>query len=201
MTMCSPFSYKLICFFARIGLRICHPLMSIKGRENFPEGATMMCCNHSALTDPIWVIAFAKRKRHPRSMAKKELFGNKLFAWFFTKLGAFPVDRSGSDITAVKTAMQTLRDDNKLLIFPEGTRIRKGKKSEPHSGAILIAARMKSPVMPIYLSTKKGLFRRVKLIFGEPYYPEFAGAKPTSEELELRTTELMEKIYALGEWA
>lgn len=199
MNVCSNFAYRTVCFWTRVCLRICHPVLRVQGRENFPEGAAMLCCNHSAMTDPFWLIAWARLKRHPRAMAKKELYNNKLIGWACEKLGAFPVDRGGTDITAIKMAMQTLREDNKLLIFPEGTRVRKGKPSEPHSGAVLIAARTKVPIMPIYLSTKKGFLRPVKLIFGEPYYPEFVGAKPTNEELEQRTAELMQKIYALGE--
>ncbi len=192
--MCSHFSYLCLCAIARVVLRISHPFIRIVGREKLPEGSATLCCNHSSFMDPIWVISWMRLQRHPRSMAKKELFQNRLFRWFFAKLGAFPVDRGSADLTAIKTAFQTLKEDNKLLIFPEGTRVKKGKTVEAHSGAIMIAARMKSPVVPIYLSTKKGLFRSVKLIFGEPYHPQFAGAKPTAQELDAATQELMKKI-------
>ncbi len=201
MSVCSNRCYRFLCASARVVFRIMHPVIHIEGREQFPEGAALLCCNHSSFTDPIWVIAWARLKLHPRSMAKKELFNNKLMGWACDKLGAFPVDRGAPDINAIKTAMQVLKSDNKLLIFPEGTRVKKGKQVEPHSGALLIGARMKTPIIPIYLSVKRRLFSPVHLIFGEPYFPEYAGAKPTNEELELRTAELMNKIYGMGERA
>ena len=195
----SGWSYRFICAFLRSCLRFMHPVIRVKGRENLPQGAAMLCCNHSAFSDPIWVIVFAKCPTLPRSMAKKELLEKPFMGWLDRKLGAFPVDRGHADAGAVKTAMQTLKNDDKVLIFPEGTRIKKGKISEPHSGAMMIAARMKVPVVPIYLSTKKHFWQPVQLIYGKPYEPEYAGAKPTQEELEQRTAELMQKIYTMGE--
>ncbi len=197
----SGWSYRFICAFLRGCLRFMHPIIHIKGRENLPQGAAMLCCNHSAFSDPIWVIVFGKCPTLPRSMAKKELLEKPLLGWLYRKLGAFPVDRGHADVGAVKTAMQTLKNGDKVLIFPEGTRIQKGKISEPHSGAVMIAARMKVPIVPVYLSTKKHFWQPVKLIYGTPYSPEYAGTKPTQEELESHTAELMQKIYAMGERA
>ena len=194
-------SYRSICAFLRACLRFMHPIIHVRGRENLPQGAAMLCCNHSSFSDPIWVIVFGKCPTLPRSMAKKELLESPIMGWLYRKLGAFPVDRGHADIGAVKTAMQTLKSGDKVLIVPEGTRIKKGKISEPHSGALMIATRMKVPVVPVYLSTKKHFWQPVKLIYGTPYFPEYAGAKPTQEELESLTAELMQKIYAMGEKA
>ena len=99
----------------------------------------------------------------------------------------------------MQTTLKTLREGNRVLIFPEGTRVRKGKKVEAHSGALLMANRAKVPVVPIYVSTKKHLFSPILLRFGEPYFPEYAAAKATPEELTLRSAELLEKIYAMGD--
>ena len=62
-----------------------------------------------------------------------------------------------------------------------------------------MANRAKVPVVPIYVSTKKHLFSRINLRFGEAYFPEYAAAKATPEELTLRSAELLEKIYAMGD--
>lgn len=194
-----PIIYKFLCSLCRVALRICHPVIHIEGRENLPQGAAVLCANHSHLTDPIWVIVWARLKGYPRIMAKKELFCNGLFRWFFTKVGAFPVDRSNADVKAIKTALQTLKEDNKLLIFPEGTRVRKGKASEPHSGAVLLAHRINAPIVPVYLSVKKGLFRPIHLKFGKPYLATFDCPKPDSAALEEHSVQLMKEIYAMGE--
>ena len=77
----------------------------IIGRENIPEGGCVVCPNHIQLSDPPFAAVALSHRTPLRLMAKKELFqGNKLFAWLIAALGAFPVDREGADITAIKTA-------------------------------------------------------------------------------------------------
>lgn len=194
----SDLTYHFLAAIFRLLFRICHPVIRVKGRENIPQDACVLCANHSSLTDPIWILAWARFLRLPRTMAKKELFQNSILKWLLYKVGAFPVDRGNTDISAIKNAMAALKDQNKLLIFPEGTRVRKGKPSEPHSGAVLIAHRMKAPIVPVYLSVNKGLFRPIDLIFGTPYTVDFNGTKPDATALDLSAAEMMKKIYDLG---
>ncbi len=191
-------TYRVLRFLAHGILRVVHPVVRYEGKKNVPQGAAVVVCNHSAITDPVWVQIVMGTKRLPLTMAKKELEKHKLLWAFCYGVGAFPVDREGSDIQAVKTSLQCLRDDNKLLIFPEGTRVRKGKTAQAHNGAMMIACRAKTPVLPVYLSPKKRLFSKVEVIIGEPYMPEYEGAKPTTEELNRLTQEMMDRVYKLG---
>ena len=197
--MFSQRTYRILRAFLAVWLRILHPVIHVHGRENIPEGPCMLCCNHSSFSDPVWVIVYGRLSRLPRIMAKQELMKLPVLGWLYRKLGAFPVDRGATDLKAVQTTLKTLREGNRVLIFPEGTRVRKGKKVEAHSGALLMANRAKVPVVPIYVSTKKHLFSRINLRFGEAYFPEYAAAKATPEELTLRSAELLEKIYAMGD--
>jgi len=189
------FLRAIVLFF----LHIAHPVIRVKGRENIPDTPVILACNHSAFSDPIFVIVCADLPTLPRTMAKKQLLHIPVLGWLYRKLGAFPVDRDGADVAAIKTAMKTLRNGNKLLIFPEGTRIRKGKQSEPHSGTMLIATRTQTPVLPIYLTKRKRLFRKIDLVFGEPYLPETAEKRATEQELTALSADLLNKIYRLGE--
>ncbi len=191
-------TYRFLRVVVQGALRIVHPIVRYKGRENVPDGAAVIVCNHSALSDPIWVILGVNPPTFPMIMAKKELTKHKALWWLCQKVGAFSVDREGNDIQAIKTSLQCLRDDNKLLIFPEGTRVRKGKKAEAHNGAMLIACRAKVPVLPVYLSEKKRLFSAIDLVIGEAYLPEYEGSKPTAEDYDRLTKEMMDKVYALG---
>lgn len=174
--------YHFIFWPLRIIFALKHPVLRVHGKENIPAGAAIVCCNHSAFSDPIWVMFAAHPKRIFRTMAKKELFSHKILGFLITKVGAFPVDRSTSDINAVKTSMQILKSGDKLLIFPEGTRIRKGKTSAPHGGAVMIAARMGVPIVPVYLSTDKRIFRPLDVVFGEPYHPHPSDRRVSNEE-------------------
>ncbi len=192
-------TYRVIRFLAHGILRFGHPIVRFKGRDNVPEGSVVVVCNHSAFTDPVWVQIAMKTRRMPLTMAKKELMQTWFLGAFCYKVGAFPVDREGNDIQAIKTSLQCLRDENKLLIFPEGTRLRHGKTAEAHNGAMMLACRAKVDILPVYLTAKKRFWRPIDVVIGKPYTPSYAGAKPTNEELDSLTEEMMHKIYALGD--
>ena len=199
MKMFSKRAYRVLRVCLLVVMRIWHPIIRVRRKENIPDGAAVMCCNHSAFSDPVWIIVYGNLPVLPRTMAKKEAIKTPVIGALYQKLGGFPVDRNGADISAVKTAMKTLKEGNKLIIFPEGTRIRGGKKSEPHNGAMLIAARTKAPVVPIFLSTKKRPFSKVDLVFGKPYNPEFSDKHPSTDEMDKLSADLMEQIYKMGE--
>lgn len=198
MKMMPHWEYRAFRNVLNVLLHIAHPVIRVRGRENLPDGAAMLCCNHSAFSDPIWVIVGGNFAELPRTMAKKELSKIVPLWYLYRRLGAFSVDRGNRDIASLQTAMHTLRDGKKVLIFPEGTRIRNGKKSEPHNGAVMLAARQNVPVVPIYLTARKRFLRPVDIVFGEPITFPFAGRKATTEELDSATAELMATIYALG---
>lgn len=199
MKILSARTFRFLRIFVLIALHIAHPVIRVTGRENIPDGPVILCCNHSSFSDPIFVIVCSNLSELPRTMAKKSLMGIPVLGWLYQKLGAFPVDREGADIAAIKTAIKTLRDGRKLLIFPEGTRIRKGKQSESHNGTMLIATRTQTPVLPIYLTAKKKIFRRIDIVFGKPYLPETADKRATEQELTELSDELLKNIYRLGE--
>lgn len=178
--------------------RIIHPRVVVKGKENIPEGACILSSNHSAFSDPIWLVGYANLPTMPRVMAKQELSKVPVISWFCKRLGCIFVNRDGNDLVAIKTAMKTLREGNKIVVFPEGTRVRDGKPSEPHIGAVLLSARTRSPIVPAYVTMRKKLFRAIHVIIGEPFYPD-TSAKPSPEELDTETVNLMKTIYGLGE--
>jgi 1-acyl-sn-glycerol-3-phosphate acyltransferase len=132
-------------------------------------------------------------------VAKAELFKIPVLNWILKGIEIIPVKRGMSDVTSFKECLRVLRNGELLLIFPEGTRVKAGKTAAPHSGAVVMAARAGVPVMPVYIGRKKRLFRKTDVVFGEPYQLEFEGRKPTHEESQRMTEELMARICALGE--
>ena len=169
-----------------------------RGRENLPEGPCVICGNHSGFADPIWVFLGMRGKTLPWTMCKKSAIDKPILGRILLAFRAFPVDRDNVDMAAVKKSLTVLKQGEKLLIFPEGTRIKKGKKSEPKSGAVMLAQRAGVPIVPVYITPNRKPFQPIKVIFGEAWEPAFASRRPTQEELEQRTAEMMEKVYALG---
>lgn len=175
-----------------------HPVRAV-GRENIPDGAALVCPNHTRASDPFFVVFAFKRKHTMRAMAKKEIMDVPVIGWILNKAGVFGVDRGSADINAVKTALRHLKKGSKLLMFPEGTRVEEGESVEAKTGAAMFAVRTGSPIVPVYIPAKKRWFRPTTVVIGEAFYPQVAGRKGTSEEYHAIAEELMVRIRALGE--
>lgn len=167
----------------------------IIGRENIPEGGCVVCANHSQWADPVLVATAMGNKHNLAAMGKKELFEIKGLAPLITALGCFPVDREGADINAIRQALQAVKDDRKLLIFPEGTTHH--QEGDPvRLGAARIALKTKAPILPVYISENKKFRSKVYVVFGEPFVPEPTRSKEGYQQL---ADDIMRRIYDLKE--
>jgi len=120
------------------------------GREHIPEtGGVILASNHRSFLDPFIIGLMTRRPVY--YVAKEELFKHRLFAWFISSLGAFPVRRGAADAEMVETAKAILARGGVLLIFPEGTRIRPGALGTPHRGVGRLVLESGAAVVPIAL--------------------------------------------------
>ncbi len=167
------------------------------GNENVMEnGGVIYAVNHKSWLDPIMIAVTSKRPL--TFIAKKELFKNKLLGGFLKKMGAFPVNRGKGDIGAVKTALSILKEEKVLMIFPEGTRVKKGEKVDAKAGLAMFALHAKVPIIPIKISGNYGFMKKIDVIYGEPIYlDEYYGKKLPTEELQKVSQSVLDTIYAL----
>lgn len=149
------------------------------GKENVPDGKLIVCGNHNSLRDPLF-IAFGIGLRDYAFMGKAELFQNKLFGAFLKKMHAFPVHRGKADIAAVKTALRALKNNQTLLLFPEGTRValENADTSEAKAGVGMFAKRTGTPVLPVYVRSRVWIFHRPLVVIGKPM--DFSNEKDLS---------------------
>ena len=190
------FLYCMVRFF----LFFWHPVLRVQGRENIPqEGRLLICSNHYSMSDPVWIVLAMRAGHIPRIMAKKEARNYPVLGTILEKIGVIFVERGMADVNAIKSGLRCLRDEQQLLIFPEGTRVRRRQDSDPKRGAMTLSARTHTPVLPVYVSEKRRFLGPMEVTFGTPYLPEFDGEKASDRELELATAELMARIYAMGD--
>ena len=143
-----------------------------RGREHVPvDGGAVLASNHFSNFDgwPLGEALFPRRQL--RFMAKVELFREPL-GTIMRGLGGFPVDRGKPDREALHTAVELCRAGEIVVMFPEGTRRRKGLRKKfavaPHSGAARIALRAGVPLIPAALAGTDRLSRLgpVRVAFG-----------------------------------
>ncbi len=141
------------------------------GRENLRDanGGIVVCCNHISAIDPVFLLIGFRKPVY--FMAKEEIFKNRLAAWFLRELfGVFIIKRGKSDTGGVQQAVDIVRDDRPLGIFPEGTRCKNGQLGRFHSGAAYIISQTGADVYPCAVFTKSGKvtpFHRATVVFGK----------------------------------
>src|SRR3954470_7158147 len=118
------------------------------GRKNIPKkGPVILAANHRSFLDPFLIGCLIRRPVY--FVAKKELFAKRWQGWILNRLGAFPLKRGESDEESMATARGILERGGVLVIFPEGTRIRKGGLGRPKRGGGRLALETGAPVVPI----------------------------------------------------
>ena len=139
----------------------------VHGTENIPaEGPAILCSHQVHLADPLFIAT--STRRYVRYISKKELFDNRFLAWLFRHLGMFPVARGGSDMSAMRTCLNILKEGGVLGIFPQGHRYKQDDHHQLESGTAIMALRSRVPVIPIHVRGPLKLFRRNEITVGKP---------------------------------
>jgi len=161
---------QLLYRFARVVCRLILLFFrrwNVSGKENFPStGGLVVVSNHVSYWDPVVIGSALDRQVY--FMAKEELFKIPLLGPLITRLGAFPVQRRGFNRQSIRQALNLLRSQRIVGIFPEGTRRHTNNPLPPHEGAVALALKAKVPILPIALTGTRGIKSRVCVKIGQP---------------------------------
>ena len=181
----------------RVGFRL-----RARGLEHLPEGGFVLAANHTSNFDP-WPLGMPLfPRRHLRFMAKSELF-NPILKPILVSGGAFPVRRGQADLEAISRAVELVREGEIVVMFPEGTRRKKGlrKKHEPraHTGAARIALTAGSPLVPAAIKGTDQLSRLapLRVAYGSPVPLDDLRGEEISPAAREATERLMAEIHQL----
>lgn len=147
----------------------------IKGSENIPNsGGVLLTSNHISAYETIF-LPWAVIRQHPFQMlwapAKEELFEKTFQRLLYSSWGAFPVRRK-RDVKANRT-INNLLHDQKVMIFPEGTRHKDGRLGSGNRGVGKIIYDTRPTVIPTALTGFNGwkfpgIRQPATVIFGTP---------------------------------
>lgn len=175
--------------------------LSIRGivlRRELPErpGGYLLAPTHISHLEPFILSALVRRKID--WMARIEFYRWRIFRWFLYRFDAFPVNRFGVPVSAVRTAIARAKQGRVVGIFPEGG-VAMGADSVCRGGPMkrgvcLVSMRANVPIIPCVILGTHELnkfdpwvpFRRATLwiAFGEPIHPpDLATHKAGREQL------------------
>lgn len=119
--------------------------IKVHGAEHVPQNVGLVvAANHiSAFDPPVLGISVP---RLLSVMAKKELFENVLLRTLLRCVHGFPIDRSKSDMSAMKQAIRKLKSGDAVGIFIQGTRNTGDVAAQ--NGAAYLAQRSDVAILP-----------------------------------------------------
>lgn len=179
----------------------------VENGENIPaEGGVLLTTNHLSRLDTPLLLAITDREDLVAIVAKKyrKMF---FFRWVLSKVGTMVwMDRSTTDFSAMRDALEQLRKGAIVGIAPEGTRSRNSKGLlEGKPGAALMAARASVPIVPVGIIGSEKINQYwlklsrppVTIRVGQPYTLPEIDRDNRQESLLRSTEEIMCRIAAL----
>ena len=199
----TPILFTVCRFAQKISLKLFAD-WKVTGRENVPPmGPLIVVANHQANIDPAMIAVSLPRR--PWFLAKDDVFGGPFANWFLRSYGAFPLDRSGVDMSAFRWVLRKLAQDQVVVLFSEGTRSG-GALQRANPGIVQIAIKSGAPLLPVGLigTERLGAWTRVfnptgklEVNIGTVFSLPPIEGRPSREALQSLADMIMQRVAAL----
>lgn len=196
-----PFSfrirYAIISRWAAVNLWclkwVCGVTYEVIGRENIPETPCIIMCNHQSA----WETLVLQVIFPPQAwVLKRELLWIPFFGWGLAALNPIAIDRKAGRQALnqiIKQGIARLTDGVWVVIFPEGTRMPRGKLGRFGIGGARLAAESGFPVLPVAHNAakawpKKGFIKHagvIRISIGKPIAVENQTATSINTKTEI----------------
>ena len=156
----------------------CFGRLEVYGAEYVPHyGPLIIISNHLSYNDP--PALFVSTPRVLNYLGKIELFSNRWKSFLMRLAKVHPLDRSGTGLDALKTALKVLSRDGVIVIFHEGGISPTHSMQKARQGAAFLAIKSQAPILPIGISgTEKFApwrmvlpLQRFRVNIGPPFTP------------------------------
>ena len=161
----------------------CYFSIKCDGLENLPREPYIIAANHSSHLDTLAIMTvLGNESKRLRVLAAKDYwFSTRFKSWFSGELLKFvPFDRHANFLQGLRISQEVLKQNECLLIYPEGTRSVTGELQPFKPGLGLLAYESGAPIIPTYINGTyhalpkgRNLPRksRIQVTFGKPITP------------------------------
>lgn len=176
-----------------------------EGLEHFPrQGGALITINHQSMLDtPVFFIL--PHRDDMTALVTDKYKKNFLVNLFVNWCGGIWIDREKADFTAMRQAIQKMREGYLIGIAPEGTRSKTGGMIPAKMGAALLAERGNVPIIPVGITGTEDAVARIKrfrrptitIHFGEAFTLPPTARDTREADMQRNTDEIMCRIAAL----
>ena len=137
--------------WARLSMVVFGASVTVEGVENLPPAGepVMYCPNHCSFLDIFALSGYLPRRF--KYISKMEILRIPLIGWAMALAKHIAIRRTdrASQLKTLKDAIETLKDGNSLVTFPEGTRSKDGRIADFKKGPFTMASRAGVRIVPI----------------------------------------------------
>ncbi len=153
------------------------------------DGKAIIAAKHMSILE---IAAISKVVPNSFFIMKRQLLWIPIYGWAFWRCGMLGVNRARGKTNMTKLANDVEKrvlDGYTLVIFPEGTRAKPGEKIPLKRGLLLLAYKLKLPILPV--GTDAGLYwpkhgrmhSGTANVYFEPLLPSNASLDEISEAI------------------
>lgn len=203
VTKSHAFWYHFCQFSLYVGIKLFFRIKYINSKNVPKNGPTLLVSNHQSFLDPPAIGCGYFRMTN--FLARKTLFKFKPFGKLIDSVDAIPLDQEGLGFQGVRETLRRLKNNEAVLIFPEGSRSFDGELASFTSGYAAMAVKTNACIVPVAIAGAFEAFprtqkfpspfkRRVKVEYGEPLSPEFLKTK-SEEEVNALVVAKISEMY------
>src|SRR3989338_7570922 len=158
------------CLCARLWLRTIHK------PENLPrKGPVMIVSNHISYFD--WAILTAILRNQVVFIGAQELKARPFVRWLMKFNTLIYISRENPGVRYFREVMRNFKENKIVVVYPEGTRSRTGKRLPAKPGFIKLAILAKVPIIPVGMKGTYEIlpahrrfprFKRCEIFIGDP---------------------------------
>jgi 1-acyl-sn-glycerol-3-phosphate acyltransferase len=119
---------------------------TVEGSDNIPKENCVIASNHQSAWETIFYLYYFK---NPIFILKKELFYLPVIGFYCKRTGMVFIDRRKA-LESVKNLKKSFAraPNRKIIIFPEGTRVKYSNKVKFKSGVHFLSSNLKLRIIP-----------------------------------------------------